>query len=478
MGCGSSDSNLAISPAGPTVVQKGTTLQFTANQNDVTWSVEGGSGNGTISATGLYTPPTTLPAGDPEVTILAESDDDSATGVVSLRTADTIELGADFPVSQGVTASVQDFGLGFMGNRMAVGLGSVHEIAVFSGDNAGVINLFAGQALDLGNYQNALNISEDVSDTDYSAGVELDAELNPHVLFGRGEYGTGVRLMLASSADQGQTYGEAVALAPNANLDVDQQMAAMVIDDNETLHVVFAAINDPANTSEILYTRSTDGGATWSTPKTVASSASSDDLIFPNLAASPDGTSVYVVYFDGSIPASRFSRSTDNGANFSSPVDVTSGNISGAFPFPDIALDPDGNVYVAVSDDPDATGSLKGFVLRSNDSGASFGAPVPVVTSTNSQIFVNIAIDDLGRVDVVWTDVADPMATEFPDIFYARSTDGAATFSAPQPVVESSSAFAITRALRHDESGRLYIQYLLGDDFMTGDAEIVGVRGE
>lgn len=477
IGCGGGDDDLVISPAGPTVVEKGQTLQFSANLDGVTWSVEGGSGNGTISASGLYTPPAALPVGNPEISVLGSTNDDSDSAIVSLRTADTVTLGNEFSVSQGTTASVQDFGLGFMANRMAVGLGSVHEFAVFSGENAANINLFLAQSLDLGNYLTADNLSVNTSVTEYSAGVELDSELNPYVLFGRGAYGTGVRLYLTRSADQGETFSPPVPLLENADLDVDQQMAAMVIDGNETLHVVFSSANDTADTSEILYTRSTDGGATWSSPTTV-DTGTSDDLIFPNLAVSPDGTSVYVTFFDGVVAASQFSRSTDSGATFSNPLQVTSGIFSGAFPFPDIALDPDGNIYLAVSDDPENDGTLTGFIRKSTDGGSTFGSPVPVVTATtDSQIFLNVAIDDLGRVDVVWTSSA-PMATEFPDMFYARSLDGAATFGAPVPVVESDSVFAITRGLRHDESGRLYIQYILADDFMTGSAEIAGRRAE
>ena len=56
---------VAVDPTGVNVVI-GKTLQFNATVTDtfntaVTWSVAGGSANGTISATGLYTAPAKLP---------------------------------------------------------------------------------------------------------------------------------------------------------------------------------------------------------------------------------------------------------------------------------------------------------------------------------------------------------------------------------------------------------------------------------
>jgi hypothetical protein len=478
MGCGGSNTSLTISPVGPTVVEKGQTLQFTANQDDVTWSVEGGSGNGSIDSGGLYTPPTTLPAGNPEVTVLAATDDDTASAIVSLRTADTIQLSAQFPVSQATPANGIDFGMGFMGNRMAVGLGSVQEFAVFTSENAAVPNLFLTEALDLGNYQTADNISEDPLVIEYSAGVEVDSELNPYVLFGRGLYGDGVRLMLTRSADQGQTFGEPVPLLDDANLDNDQIMAAMAIDANETLHVAFSRINSTDSTAAILYMRSADGGQTWSAPSTVESG---DELIFPSLAVSPDGTSVYVAFFDGTIPNTVFSRSTDSGASFSNPIEIgaVAPTNPNPFPFPDVALDPDGNVYVALSQDPDDNGQYDAVIRKSDNGGSSFGAAVSVgPAGGDSQLFLNIAIDDLGRIDAVWSSGLLDMSLVLADVNYARSTDGGASFGETQPLLDGDTGLAITRALRHDKSGRLYVHYLLVDDASLGDGELVGHRGE
>jgi len=71
---------VSVDPTGVNVVI-GKTLQFNATVTDtfntaVTWTVAGGSGNGSISSTGLYTAPASVP--NPSlVTILATSQKDT-----------------------------------------------------------------------------------------------------------------------------------------------------------------------------------------------------------------------------------------------------------------------------------------------------------------------------------------------------------------------------------------------------------------
>jgi hypothetical protein len=84
--------SVSIAPSGVSV-QVGTTAQFSATVQDtfnqgVTWSVVGGSGNGTINSAGLYTAPGTVP-NPAEVTVMAVSQKDttkSASATVTVTT--------------------------------------------------------------------------------------------------------------------------------------------------------------------------------------------------------------------------------------------------------------------------------------------------------------------------------------------------------------------------------------------------------
>src|SRR6266849_6594282 len=72
--------SVTVAPSGVNVVV-GMTLQFTATVTDtfnqaVNWSVVGGSANGTISSTGLYTAPGSVPS-PAQVTVMAVSQKDT-----------------------------------------------------------------------------------------------------------------------------------------------------------------------------------------------------------------------------------------------------------------------------------------------------------------------------------------------------------------------------------------------------------------
>jgi hypothetical protein len=84
--------SVTVAPSGVNVVV-GTTLQFTATVTDtfnqaVNWSVVGGSADGTISATGLYTAPASVPS-PAQVTIMAVSQKDSSKSATATLTVTT-----------------------------------------------------------------------------------------------------------------------------------------------------------------------------------------------------------------------------------------------------------------------------------------------------------------------------------------------------------------------------------------------------
>jgi len=73
------------------VIQGSNQQQFTANQS-VTWAVTGGSANGTISGTGLYTPPAVVP-NPATVTVTATPATGAAPGSAFLTVAAPTAVG-------------------------------------------------------------------------------------------------------------------------------------------------------------------------------------------------------------------------------------------------------------------------------------------------------------------------------------------------------------------------------------------------
>ncbi|MBS0374369.1 MAG: exo-alpha-sialidase [Proteobacteria bacterium] len=198
--------------------------------------------------------------------------------------------------------------------------------------------------------------------------------------------------------------------------------------------------------SVILYSRSVDGGASWSTPQRISTRAGlpRDDngaVVGPIGTVAPDGTQ-YVVWNEGLNITLAVSR--DGGRSFapSHPVvDVAApyfggaGSIPGlsrAMGFPQVGVDPHGRaVYVCWSDF--RHGDVDVFVARSGDGGRHFGAPVRVNDDSlhdgADQFLQWMAVDPTdGAIYVQFYDRREDPTGHRTRVSLARSTDGGRTF--------------------------------------------------
>ncbi len=212
---------------------------------------------------------------------------------------------------------------------------------------------------------------------------------------------------------------------------------------------------------------SRDGGATWSLPAVIAAPAANEKAAVTRAGTLPvvaaDGT-VYVFYaefpFLGVGPMSiRFSKSTNGGVTWSPPADVAAGLPSaGSFAlknsdpgfgttvgaglssnsFPTAAVAPDGTLYVAwadfphgscVADNSDRPPCINADVRLSvsRDGGATWTPPVKATDEINptDQFFPWIAVHPNGLLSMAWRDKRlDPNNVNI-DTFYTNTPDGA-----------------------------------------------------
>ena len=154
--------------------------------------------------------------------------------------------------------------------------------------------------------------------------------------------------------------------------------------------------HDLIQSSAIYVSKSTDGGLTWGTPAVAFGPGLGPD--FEKISTNPTSGDVYVVAAfvkgnaaDGGIQV-FFTRSTDHGASFSSPVQI-SAHDEGAWAWDAYAtagVDP-GTVYVTygvgASTNHQFSGYDRIFIAKSTDGGMTFSpgqrllavAPLPVV---------------------------------------------------------------------------------------------------
>lgn len=212
-----------------------------------------------------------------------------------------------------------------------------------------------------------------------------------------------------------QTFTTPMNVSNNADFSFTPQVA---VDGSGN---IFMAWEDDTNTnSNILFSRSTDGGVTFSTPMNISNTAGAS--FNPRIAVGSDG-SVNVVWIDNT-PGNQdimFSRSTDSGVTFATPKNLSNdpANSSG----PQITTDSSGVIYVVWESDTLNMGVL---FSRSTDGGATFSAPMILSTNTAGSVGPEIAVDLSGGVSVVWED--DNQGTA--DVSFSHSADHGATFSA------------------------------------------------
>lgn len=154
------------------------------------------------------------------------------------------------------------------------------------------------------------------------------------------------------------------------------------------------------------------------------------------IAFGPNGTVYYIDLSDalGTLTCSvslaslglYSTVSTDGGRTWQTPVPIR-GTVAGSFvDKPWVAVDQStGEVYVAYTDDGNGSGI---YLQNSTDQGASWSAPVELTTATGTGLGVELVVDPYGGVDAIWMD------TSTGAIMFVRSTNHGANFSAPETV--------------------------------------------
>lgn len=196
---------------------------------------------------------------------------------------------------------------------------------------------------------------------------------------------------------------------------------AVAMDASGNLYVAY--VENRGTTDNIYVSKSTTGGVAWSPEVDVSANAGTNALAA--IAASPSGT-VYVAWALrwGAFQNISFASSTDAGATFSTPVNVTTPGGSGTSEV-SMSVDSGGRIYVAYDYFNRATRYWSANLSRSDD-GTTW------VTSTlsnpNGDVFSpSVLADAWGDVHAVWYDPTGGTG----GIFYSRSQDRGASWSAP-----------------------------------------------
>lgn len=209
-------------------------------------------------------------------------------------------------------------------------------------------------------------------------------------------------------------------------------------------------------TPNIFVTKSTNGGVNWNNPVQVSTSSN----VQGSCPVIDQNGNLHVVWlgYAGTDFAINYSKSTNGGSNFTAPAVIASGTgpdipiTSSGVTFPSIACDVSGGprngwLYTVFCDsrngDPDV------FLTRSTNGGNNWSLPVRVnndaIGNGKLQCWPWIAVNDSGKIAVLFYDTRNTSANTIVEAYLARSTDGGLTFinekisSAPSPTGEPNS---------------------------------------
>jgi hypothetical protein len=206
---------------------------------------------------------------------------------------------------------------------------------------------------------------------------------------------------------------------------------------------------------QILFSRSTDGGATFSNPQPLSPGFNNNRVGGRQGSAvkvGPDGT-VYVVWLDtiDKQAVERIAISHDGGMTFPG-ADITVAQVTDDFvsplpgssfrqdsrTFPSLSVAPNGTLHVIWANHTNGHSVVQ--ATHSTDDGLTWSAPVTAGdVKSRSAFFASVATDPSNNVDVVFQAMDDRPAGTAPgagvvhyDSYLSRSTNGGATFSSSQ----------------------------------------------
>ncbi|MBM4166772.1 MAG: T9SS type A sorting domain-containing protein [Ignavibacteria bacterium] len=243
---------------------------------------------------------------------------------------------------------------------------------------------------------------------------------------------------------------------------------------------------------DVVTTKSTDMGTTWSSFAAVPNTTTGEDKNHFVCDVNPSSNYVGYLYtayteFDLTPRKINFSRSTNGGATFSAPLAMSEPAGYGLDQGVNMAIGPNGEVYVAYTSYTTGLTQSNISLKKSTDGGATFGSQINIVSaqadprgtlnkggnSVRANGFPSLSVDRSngsrrGWVYAVW----GSKVSGNPDVVFARSVDGGNTWSVPKKVSQENTNLDQWHGWTacDPSTGALYVMYYDSRNYPANDS--------
>jgi Neuraminidase (sialidase) len=266
----------------------------------------------------------------------------------------------------------------------------------------------------------------------------------------------------ASSADGGLTWSTPVSVSSPGGDAYNPQMSF-----DAAGNIVAIWSLDDGGPHTIQSSSSADGGLTWSTP--LGLSAPDGNANFPRICVNAAGDIVAIwKRSNGTNDIIQSSASTDSGATWSAPVDLSAPR--GDASYPKISMDAARNVIAIWHRTDGRTSRVQSN--SSSDGGLTWSTPVEHSAPENNASFPMIAMSEAGHVSAIWVsnDGSDVIAQS------SSSSNGGKTWSTPV-ALSASGGDASSPEITMDAAGKTFAVWQRADwDNADGETSIQFAR--
>ena len=183
-----------------------------------------------------------------------------------------------------------------------------------------------------------------------------------------------------------------------------------------------------------------------------------------NIVVSSNGD-IHIVYHEivGNRRYVYYTKSSDNGDNFSAGQEIDTSLFFGGMP--SIAIDAADRLHVAWHVQATSTDNFKIYYSRSDDGGGTWAAPklVSKIYVADDNLYAAIAIDPTGNPHIVWNSVLPENEVNLGDVYHNFSSDGGETWPDDKMIGTSNDHLAFVATIDFNSAGRAYVFYADGD---------------